>query len=192
MSLAPKISAVYNIDENEISIKDITGFFDSQNNPGGYKTPNISRDDVAYAYIEIETLQGTKRINVTDEVKYSTDAEIQFELLSLETEPEGHYYIKYVVSANNEEYIVSIDLYILEILKRIISRYWAIYAANIDVYKKKDMEEECHWLEMSLLGMEALIELRKIPEYVNLYNFARKRTLNNKELFGFQNVIKLH
>ena len=185
MELKITISAEYLIDENAIQVKAID-----------FESGEIQENDIGHASLIFISQSGTIQKDVTQTIISNLgEPNFEFDLLSLNTEPDGYYEILFRMSNETEINNISysparFDLYILEILRRIVSQYWAIYAANTDVYKKKDMEEECHWLEMSILGMEALIAQRKIPEYVNLYNFVRKRTLNNKNLFGFQNVIK--
>lgn len=72
----PKIEVIFKKDA--VKLRDITGFYHIQDNPGGWGAPNVERIDITEAFVELSNGTESLTVDVLDMVNASTDEFIDF------------------------------------------------------------------------------------------------------------------
>lgn len=187
MSLYPKISGNFNEVTKTIEIFDVTGIYDSTTNPFGWETPNLSKAAITSAFINLRKHgKDVVAFDVTSVVQSSDPAVAEYKLtdidLSQEKSIDGTYVFDLVI--NDSAYRAKpIAVFITLDVKKIASQYWSELAIDHDVYTRREKERECHWLEMSILGLGALSRRGYEQRFLNQLSFIQRRIENNKNLF---------
>lgn len=170
-----------------INVKDVTGVY-SENNLGGWGDPNLERTDVYKAQLGL--LHNRKVVatsNVTDTVKASASAVIEFGCqFDGKLNKDGVYQVRYLITDEGgalfpfDDYQV---IYVNDEIERHISKLWALLARITDVYNRKDLERECIWLDTNLNGLISLCNTKNTEQYLSLYKFIVKRLENIKSVY---------
>ena len=181
VNLYPKISIVYHHNPPIIEIRDITGIYNPEDNPTGWL--QADKQTVTSAFIDI-LKNGVlfARVDVLHTLKQSPDSD-DFLLYTIDNPNDAAYVMKYIINTNKQSKTVS--FFSAEKMKIIVSKMWSELALNHDIYSRADLERECHWLEMTLLGLGALERRGLEDRWLNLFSSAELRYKNNKSKFKF-------
>lgn len=180
MSLLPKIEIVFDNVSKTIKAYDSTGFYDATTNPGGYGGPNVARSALTSASMVIH--QNKKyffSMDVLDVIRTSLDEVVDLGEINATMDEDGVYKVFLIVNLYPS---FGKLLFVYENIKKLMSVYWAKLACIYDIYKKKELETECIWLESNIQGLEALDKRSMESEYINLLRFIEKRFEVNEYL----------
>lgn len=180
MSLVPAINVTFNSNTKRITVEDVTGFYNAVTNPTGYGAPNLSRSDI---------LNATIVIRLNNDLFYSRDVRAQIVSSSLPVinfgtldpilEEDGVYKTFLIV---NSFFSFGRLTFVNNEIQSLVSGLWAKLASNYDIYNKKELENECIWLESNIQAFGSLERRGMEPEYINLLRFVQKRIEVNKSL----------
>lgn len=107
MALIPKISACVENNCKTLVIRDITGEYDANDNPGGYGAPNPEIGDVTGSSLIITIPSSNTPITITNPVGLPTlDSDFEYEVSesTLSPIPDGIYKIEFIVSVGDTDY----------------------------------------------------------------------------------------
>lgn len=182
MSLLVQISVTFDEVAKTITASDTTGFYNALTNPGGYGAPNLDRSEITSASLVIwlnKVYFFSK--DVTDIIKTSADAEVDLGEITAEFSEDGAYKIFLIV---NSSYSKGSLVFVTEEAKAMMSLYWCKLACIYDIYKKKELEKECIWLESNLQGVPSLERRGLESEFINLLGFIQRRFEVNQSLIA--------
>lgn len=180
MNLIPGINISFNSLNRTISVQDITGFYSPLTNLTGYGGPNIARSAIINATVVV--LYGNEPFHIKDVttlIKNSTTEIVDFGVLDAELDKDGVY--KIFLTVNSYRSFIR-PLFVNEEVNRLMSMFWSKLAGIHDIYNKKELEEECIWLESNIQGLSALERRGMESEYINLLRFIEKRFEVNQSL----------
>lgn len=180
-----EITASYNTLERKIEVDEITGLYNDLNNINGWGDPNLEKAAVVNANLTV--LKNRYRYDSIDvlETLQASGADEDFRLADIEVKEDGVYVLKYIIN-DDQNMADHFTVFVNEDLKIFASKLWAELALNHDIYSRKDLEIECHWLEMTLLGLDAVANRGKEDSWLRLYETARIRCQNNKNIFNLK------
>lgn len=180
MSLVPKINVLFDSIQKRISVEDVTGLYNAVTNPTGYGGPNLSRSGIANATILIRlnnTFFYSK--DVKAEISSSIQPVINFGVLDPIFEEDGVYKTFLIVDSF---FSFGVLTFVNNEVNALMSKFWAKLAQNHDIYDKKELEQECIWLESNIQAFPSLERRGMESEYLNLLRFVQKRFEVNKSL----------
>lgn len=181
MNLLPVINVIYNNIAKTLAVQDITGFYNVTTNPTGYGAPNLIRSNITDARLIVNLNDEIfLEHDVTVALRNSLSSTVDFGVLPREIDKDGVY--KTFLRVNTFSSF-GIATFVNEEVNRLMCTYWARLASNYDIYKKKELEEECVWLESNIQGLLSLQRRGMEAEYINLLGFIEKRFEVNKSLF---------
>jgi len=178
MALIPKISVEFNVENKSFVVKDVTGLFHHETNPGGYGIATVDRPAVINAHVLVQYNKNYQvDIDVTSAIRSSSDEEILlFEHIKGTSLEDGIYrFYLFIESDVGEQISMPAQLFIDEKVRYHASNFWAKLACNYDIYDKRPLETECIWIESNLGILQSLKNRSKESEYLNLLGFITKR-----------------
>lgn len=180
MSLIPKIEVVFDDITKTIQASDTTGFYDPVTNIEGYGAPNLARADIVTASLVIhynKTFFYAK--DVAAIIKASADPIVDLGLIPAVFADDGVYKVFLLINAFPS---FGKLVFVNEEVNKQMALFWTKLACIYDVYKKKELEKECIWLESNIQAFPALERRGLESEYINLLRFVEKRFEVNQSL----------
>jgi len=179
MSLIPKITTEFNPDNQSLTITDVTGLYDAATNPSGWGAPNTERNNAKVYLIFQRDKEILERKDVSSIVAAEAGEEIVFEnYFEGQLDQDSVYRVFYQVADQTTEesyYSFGQVTFVFEDIKEKISEFWVKLACIYDIYIKKELEQECIWLESNLAGLQNLKERGRESEFLSLLSFIQKR-----------------
>ncbi len=187
MNFQPKLEIEFDPVEKNVLVKDVTGLYHATTNPEGWGAPNPERTNCTAKLIFQFNKKEITRVDVSGILHAAVGEEVDFGVyLEGAMEKDGVYrvmiHVKDEISGAD---FFSFFKYVFktEEARMMASKFWAKLACIHDIYKKKDLEEECIWIEGNIQGLETLKERSKESQFLNLLGFVNRRIDVNKNLF---------
>ena len=170
-------------DGNTLLLKDITGTYDPEINPGGYGGENPARGDVEAAEVSV-FFNGAlyKSIDVVEAFE-SWDASGHSPLAEVITDKDGvyHVYYKVLMSPDETAYQTQKTAYEFNSVTSWTNRFWAHLARLYDSHQYREFASHCIWLSTHIDALSSLAKLNRRREFLVLLQLVEKRILAKKQ-----------
>jgi hypothetical protein len=158
----------------ELIPKDITGFH--PDNAEGWGGPNLWRDDVASAYIDIY-FNGHlyRRMDVAAQLNVSADPIIEYG--SVKIGDDGIYKAFYIIDETLHDY--GAVVYVHDHLRKELSKMWARLAQMTDTYRYRRYADECAFVDTHERSLNSLMRRGMEKDYLNILRITQERINTN-------------
>ena len=181
-------------DGNTLLLKDITGTYHSETNPGGYGGENPVMGDVGMARVNV-FFNGApyKSIDVTEAFE-SWDESGHLTLAEVITDKDGVYHVHYKVlmspafglpgdpsGLDGTVYQTQETAYEFNSVTSWTGRFWAHLARLYDSHQYREFASNCIWLSTHIDALSSLAKLNRRREFLVLLQLVEKRILAKKQ-----------